>query len=409
MQTTTSTGDIGRRELLLDAAMAVGLAVLAAAMVALYPFVVRHAPGPPPPHAGPREFREFASAVPTALSCALAALTFLPLAGRRRYPVIVLGVVAIISGVYGRIPQPPAFTMLAPLIALYTVATLRDRRTSITSFAAVAALTLGFVVRDWSGTAWLGDVISISALFAFAAALGDATRNRRAYVAEVEARAIEAERTREEEALRRVEEERLRIARELHDVTAHSLSIIAVQAGAAERVVESDPTTARESLDAIRRTAKASLDELRSMLGVLRGGEEAPLAPTGTVARLPELARSIEQAGVAVELRVGDVGEIPAFVDVSAYRIVQEALTNVVRHAHASKAVVDVARDLDALVLSVTDDGVGSRVAVPGGHGIPGMRERAAALGGTFAAGPAAGGGFAVHATLPFESKAGSR
>lgn len=358
-----------------------------------------HGPGPfgPPP-----------TQPPTWLAFALIAAAYLPLAVRRRFPLSTLLAATSAAVVYELMPNPPALIFFAPLIATYTVATLYGRRTSWLATGVAVLANLSTSLPHVDSKRIVAEVLRVTALFLFAAALGDAQRNRRAYVAEVEARALEAEHTREEEARRRVEEERLRIARELHDVTAHSLSIIAVQAGAAAKVAEKDPGAARASLETIRTTAKSSLDELRAMLGVLRGDEGAPLAPTGTLARLPELAHAVEQAGVRVVLDVSELGEVPAYADVSAYRIVQEALTNVVRHARATTATVRVSRDAGGLAIEVRDDGAGagSATATPG-HGIAGMGERVAALGGTFSAGAEAGGGFAVRARLPLE-KAGA-
>jgi len=262
---------------------------------------------------------------------------------------------------------------------------------------------MGMVVRPFTGISWIADAVSIATSFGVAAALGDATRSRRAYIAAVEQRAIDAERTREDEARRRVEEERLRIARELHDVTAHSLSIIALQAGAAEKAVRRDPDSAIAALHTIRVTSKDSLEELRAMLGVLRSADEdAPLSPAGRLERLPDLVAAVEQAGVHVTLEIADdLGDVPAYADVSAYRIVQEAITNVVRHAQASSARVVVRREGEELVLEIADDGRDASAETAEGHGIAGMRERVAALGGTFEAGPVAGGGFLVVARLP--------
>jgi len=328
---------------------------------------------------------------------------FLPLVVRRKYPLPVLAATTVLSGLFAFLPNPPAPTQLAPLLALYTVGTLRDRRTVWTCYALVTAFTMGMVVRPFTGISWIADAVSIATSFGVAAALGDATRSRRAYIAAVEQRAIDAERTREDEARRRVEEERLRIARELHDVTAHSLSIIALQAGAAEKAVRRDPDSAISALHTIRVTSKDSLEELRAMLGVLRSADEdAPLSPAGRLERLPELVAGVEQAGVHVTLEVADdLGDVPAYADVSAYRIVQEAITNVVRHAHASSARVVVRREGEELVLEIADDGRGSTAEAAEGHGIAGMRERVAALGGTFEAGPVVGGGFRVAARLP--------
>ena len=340
----------------------------------------------------------------TGLTYGFVAAVFLPLVVRRKYPRTVLGLTALMSAIYTLGPNPSAPTQIAPIIALYMVGTVLDRRMVWISYLATTAFTLVMSVHTITGVAWIGDAVSIVTSFAVAASLGDATRSRRAYIAAIEQRAIDAECTREDEAHRRVEEERLRIARELHDVTAHSLSIIALQAGAAEKAVRRDPDGAIAALHTIRVTSKDALDELRAMLGVLRSADEdAPLAPAGRLERLPELVRGVEQAGVHVTLEVADcLGDVPAYADVSAYRIVQEALTNVVRHAQASTARVLVGRDGDDLTLEVADDGCGaSENGSGGGHGLAGMRERVAALSGTFSAGTMAGGGFRVRARLP--------
>jgi len=340
----------------------------------------------------------------TGLTYLFVAAVFLPLVLRRKFPMAVLALTTAMSALFAVTANPPAPTQIAPIVALYVVGTLRDRRTVWISYAVVTAVSLVASVDPSSGVAWIADTVSTVTSFAVAAALGDAARSRRAYIAAIEQRAIDAERTREDEARRRVEEERLRIARELHDVTAHSLSIIALQAGAAEKAVKRDPDAAIAALHTIRVTSKDSLDELRAMLGVLRSADEdAPLSPAGRLERLPELVRTVEQAGVHVTLDVADdLGDVPAYADVSAYRIVQEAITNVVRHAQASTARVVIRREGDGLALEIADDGLGASTgAVAEGHGIAGMRERVAALGGTFSAGPVEGGGFRVAARFP--------
>jgi signal transduction histidine kinase len=331
-------------------------------------------------------------------------VVFAPLVVRRRFPLVVLTATTLLAALYELGANPPAPVQLAPIVALYVVGTHYGRRTVWIADVIVTVFTLVTTVNLFTGVAWIPDAVSTITTFGVAAALGDATRSRRAYVAAVEQRALEAERTREDEARRRVEEERLRIARELHDVTAHSLSIIALQAGAAEKAVHRDPDSAIAALRTIRVTSKDSLDELRAMLGVLRSADEdAPLTPTGRLERLPELVAAVEQAGVHVTLDVAeDLGDVPAYADVSAYRIVQEAITNVVRHAQASTARVKIGREDDDLTLEIADDGRGAVAGTPiEGHGIAGMRERVAALGGTFEAGPVAGGGFRVAARLP--------
>jgi len=288
---------------------------------------------------------------------------------------------------------------------MYTVATVRDRRTLVTAGLLSAAVQLAAAYMAVGSAGFWTEFVRVVALLGVAGALGDATRNRRAYVAEVEQRAADAERNRDEEASRRVDEERLRIARELHDITAHSLSIIAVQSGAAAHVIDTNPADARKSLEAIRRTSRDALDELRAMLGVLRAGEEgdAPLAPAPSLSRLGDLIEPLMQAGYTMDADIdADLGEIPAVVEGSAYRIVQESLTNVVRHAGICRVSLRVCREDGALSITVDDDGATPPTPVTtGGHGLAGMRERVTALGGTFEAVPMLGGGFHVAARLP--------
>ncbi len=404
MDTFTDTSDM-RKAMGVDALLALSLTAFSWLQLALIPaFIERggHGGGPVPvPLLLVPKF-----ATPTWLSYVLVAVIFLPLAWRRRFPLSVLAIVTVLAGVFEVLPQPPVMTILAPLVALYTVGTIIERRKLLSISAAVIVAMLAFSLPRYTNSRWLAEAVRITATFAVAASLGDSTRLRRAYVAEVEQRALDAERTRDEVARRRVEEERLRIARELHDITAHSLSIIAVQAGAAEKLVERNPDKAREALRTIRATSKDSLDELRSMLGVLRGSDDdAPFAPTSGLARLPELVAAVEAAGVGVESHVSpELGDLPAYADLSAYRIVQEALTNVVRHAHATHVSVSVTASDDALTVEVTDDGSGSESLASApveGHGIAGMRERVAALGGEFEAGPCAPSGFRVLARFP--------
>jgi signal transduction histidine kinase len=275
----------------------------------------------------------------------------------------------------------------------------------------VGVLVIVASIPPWGNALFWADLVRTAALLMVAGAIGDAARNRRAYVVEVERRAAEAELTREEEARRRVDDERLRIARELHDITAHSLSIVAVQSGVALHVLDTDPEAARTALTAIRETSRASLQELRAMLGVLRGtgdaAEGAPLAPTPGLARIEDLAAPLRDAGFTVDVVAPPAGEpLPAIVDASAYRIVQEALTNVLRHAGSATVRIAVARDADTLSVEVLDDGAGAAdAALTEGHGIAGMRERALALGGTFSAAPRDGGGWRVAATLPLKTR----
>lgn len=401
---TPSLGRTGWSDGLTDWALAGGLTLFGWIQLAFIPlFMARPRTPMPSGPAFPGPFFSFEVGHPTWAAFALVAAASLPLAWRRRFPVPVLLASVFFSGVYDLVRQPPVLIIIAPLIALYTVGTLLERRTTITATVLAVAFSLAISLPGAPASRVIAEAVRIAATFGLAAAVGDAARNRRAYVAEVEQRALEAERGREEEARRRVEEERLRIARELHDVTAHALSVIVVQAGAAEQVVERDPDAVRRALQAIRATSRSSLDELRAIVGVLRGGEDGvPMAPTGSIRRLKDLALSAEQAGISVSLDVDEVGDVPAYAEVSAYRLVQEALTNVIRHSQASRVDVRVRRMSDELTIEVTDDGVGATVPVdPPGHGIQGMRERVAALGGSFEVGPAPLGGFRVAISIP--------
>jgi signal transduction histidine kinase len=229
-----------------------------------------------------------------------------------------------------------------------------------------------------------------------ALAAGDAVRSRR----EAVERAAAAS---EEQALRRLGEERLRIARDVHDVVAHAMVEINVQAGVAAHLIDGNPDQARSALRDIKAASGDALRDLRATLGVLRGADgAAPVEPTARVDDLEELAAGLRAAGVAVAF---DVDALPAgasAVQAVVYRIVQEALTNVLRHAVASRVDVRVARDGDAVDVSVRDDGKGRGTSQDGaGQGLRGMRERAAAVGGTVESGPAPGGGWRVAARLP--------
>jgi signal transduction histidine kinase len=228
---------------------------------------------------------------------------------------------------------------------------------------------------------------------------GELTRYHRAYRAESRRRAAEAELMREEELRRRATEERLRIARELHDVLAHKISLINVQAGAA--LHRREPERAYAALSAIKDASKETLRELRTTLGVLRQVDEArPLRPVPSLDHLDDLIAQTKDAGLAVRLTIsGDRRPLPAPVDLAAYRIVQEALTNAVRHAGSATATVLVNYAADQVILEIGDDGCGT--AAPEGNGIRGMRERAAILGGTLAARARPGRGFLVRASLP--------
>ncbi len=216
------------------------------------------------------------------------------------------------------------------------------------------------------------------------------------------------EREQGEASRRAAADERLRIAQELHDVVAHSLGVIAVQAGVGMHVIDKDPDEARRALEHISRTSRSSLAEIRRLLGLVRSGEPTvAYSPTPGLADLPQLARDVDEAGLPVDLDVADgTGGLPPGVELAAYRIVQEALTNAVRHAHAQKATVRIDRSAGRLHVVVSDDGSGSKGGGrSGGHGLVGMRERVAVYGGSLEVGPSPEGGFRVDATIPYDEE----
>lgn len=237
--------------------------------------------------------------------------------------------------------------------------------------------------------------------------LGWAVANRRAFVAEIQDRAERAERTREEEARRRVDAERLRIARELHDAVAHSIQTINLHAGVAAHVTAQQPERAAEALTVIRDVSKQALRELREILGLLRSTDEDQLrTPTPGLSQLDWLLQASRAAGVTPELEIGgERCELPIAVDLAAYRIVQESLTNVIRHAGPARVRVRIDYAPHELRLTITDNGAGiepgERFTDGSVLGLPGMRERAQTLGGTLSAGRCPGGGFEILARLP--------
>jgi signal transduction histidine kinase len=216
------------------------------------------------------------------------------------------------------------------------------------------------------------------------------------------------EREREEESRRAVAEEQARIAREFHDVIAHSVAVMVVQASAADDIFETNPARAREAIRAVKTTGRQSLDELRRLLAAVRPENpgDAPPAPQPTLARLADLVAQVRATGLAVELTVsGEPRELPAGVELTAYRIVQEALTNTLKHAHAKSAGVTLTYDPTAVRVDVRDDGWGAaRGETAAGRGIIGMRERVALYGGEFRAGPSPEGGFRVTARIPLQT-----
>jgi signal transduction histidine kinase len=338
-----------------------------------------------------------------AVGVGLAILHVAPLAVRRLWPVLVLGAMAVTGVAYVIAGFPPVGLGPAIVAAVYSVAAYRPRSVSAPAVAGVTLAMVGVVVA--SG-ARLATAVANILVFGVAWAVGD--RNRQAQQrAAVEHDRVEAlERNREELARRAVVEERLRIARELHDVVAHALSVIAVQAGAGRLVVEDSPSSGREALALIETASRSALAEMRRLLRVLRSdeGEVEPLVPSPGLDELEGLVAATVRSGLPVEVRIdGDRVALPAGVDLAGYRIVQEALTNVRKHAHATHVSVTICYDAHEVRIEVLDDGVGPSAngRLGGGHGLVGMRERAALYGGTVETGPGPHGGFKVTARIP--------
>ena len=345
---------------------------------------------------------------PAWAAIALIELTALPLAARRRWPIPVL-TITLLAAIAGDLLflglQVPG-----PLVALYTVAAHCERRRSLTAAGATAlALVVPTVHRAATDPAFFP--LAVYAAVAAAWALGDGLRSRRAYLAELEARAERLAREQEERARRAVGDERARIARELHDVISHNVSVMVVQAAAGGDVFAARPERAREALAAIESTGREALAELRRLLDVVRPADErdeaVALAPRPGLARLPELIEHVTAAGLRVDLTIaGAPREAAPGVDVCAYRIVQEALTNTLKHARASRAAVALRYGDASLELEVLDDGSGTDGGGGAGRGLIGMRERAALFGGELAVGPRPDGGFGVRVTLPLAGPA---
>jgi signal transduction histidine kinase len=334
---------------------------------------------------------------------------------RRRWPVLALAATAGAAAVYMRLSGTHGWVVAAPMIALYHLADRTADRRRLLVTAGLAVLVLVGVPTLFASSAALGaENLAVIAGCGLALAAGDASRSRRAYVAEVEQRAHRAERSREQEARRRVTEERLRIARDLHDSMGHHIALINAQAGMGSHVFDDQPATAKQALAHIMRASRVALDDLRNTVGLLRqpGEPAAPTEPAAGVAGLVDLVDSFRTSGMHIDHEVdGSARPLPPAADRTAYRVVQESLTNVRKHAGNAATRVRLSFQPAALHIVVEDEGNGraARVAhtlpvhgqLDAGHGIVGMRERVSALGGRLDAGPRPAGGFRVSAVLP--------
>jgi len=331
---------------------------------------------------------------------------------RRRWPVAVFLTAALASLVYYASGFTDGPGWIGLFVALYTLTAYGDgRRSLVIAGVGIAVLSTGWFLAalDIEPPAAIGWVFFRIAASVMAAALGESFRSRHVIAVEALERARLAERTREEEARSRVDAERLRIAREVHDTVAHAVAIINVQAGVTAYLLDKRPEGAREALLTIEQTSAQALHELRAVLGVIRDPDNGRVPRPG-LQQVGDLAAMAREAGLDVELEATSTAALPSAVDHTAYRIVQESITNVIRHVGPTRVTVALDYGADALEVRVTDEGgpeaagdgaVGLRPPAEPGRGIVGMRERCGLLGGELTAGPRPTGGFEVRARLP--------
>jgi signal transduction histidine kinase len=333
-----------------------------------------------------------------AIGVPVALIACLPLLFRRSHPLPTLAVT--VAATAGLVAGWGSYNPLAVGIALYTVADQCERRRSLTA-AVITLVVLAVPLQAHEGLRWGATVLGQLVGFGAAWLIGDSVRSRRRYLGALEERAERLERERETEAARAVAEEQARIAREVHDVIAHTISVIVVQAAAARDVLAARPERAGEALENIEGAARGALGELRRLLGTVGG--DAPLVPQPGLDGLDELVGQVRAAGLDVAVTVeGRQRDLPPALDLSAYRVVQEALTNTLKHAHATRADVELRYLGDALDVEIRDDGTANGAAADSqGRGLLGMRERVTSFGGTLSVGPGSGGGFVVSAHFP--------
>jgi signal transduction histidine kinase len=332
----------------------------------------------------------------------------LPLLARRRFPFgapafAMLGAAALSFGEGRAIPYS-FVTFLGIATISFLFAFLNERREALAGLLICYATAVVVIRNDPDGSV-TDDLVFAGILFTTTWIAGYALNRRLAHARRAEERAAELEREREERARVAVAEERARIARELHDVVGHSVSVMTVQAGAVRRLLKPDQEREREALETVEETGRQALTEMRRMVGVLRRPEEAPArAPQPGLEHLDKLVAQVREAGLPVTLKVeGDPVQLPPGVDLTAYRVVQEALTNALKHSNATGADVLVryrGRDVELVVM---DDGRGVASGDGGGHGLVGMRERVAVYGGDLVAGARAEGGYLLRARLPVD------
>ncbi|MCO1659319.1 sensor histidine kinase [Pseudonocardia humida] len=346
---------------------------------------------------------------PDLAASGLAAVVVAAIAVRRRHPVAALAVLNAVALAWFAVGLPGRLITLVPLVGCYTLAAHRGWRWGLAGAVPTALVHVVAIRVVLGDVATVGVVPDAVLLVATASSAGAAVGYHRAVLAATRDRLDRETRAREERARHLVVEERLRIARELHDVFGHAMATVSVQAGVGLHVVDQRPDQARAALAAIKGICDEGLTDVRTILGILRAdapAEESPGAPRGGLDRLPELLDTTGTTGLRVELSVeGDPRPLPVPVDLAAYRIIQEALTNVLRHAGARTVRVALTHEPSQLLIRIRDDGPTAGADSPRGYGIDGMRERARALSGRLTAAPHPEGGYEVRAELPIPNR----
>lgn len=339
------------------------------------------------------------SSYPTWVLVALGLATALPMLAMGSWPWPAFVFASAAACAYGFIGAPASLTWVGPIVGVYMIS-LRYGRSHGVGSAVVAAFALGLPGAAALTAVGAGvNVARMLVLSGAAAAFGEANRERRARMVEAELRAEQAELARASEAALIVDEERLRVARELHDVTAHSLSVIAIQSELARKTLRADPDAALQAVEAIGDVSRQSLGELRVMLGQLRGSGDGDRT-AASLASVGDLIGALKLAGCSVESDINTPDTLPPFVDATAFRIVQEATTNIIRHAPGSAVKMHVGVSGGEILIEITNTVEHASTPQQGGHGLTGMRERARALGGKVTAAPCAGV-WSVSARLP--------
>ena len=343
-----------------------------------------------------------------ALNCAVAVALGILLVFRRRIPLLLLALMlasALAEPLIGESGNGEFFGLFV-LVAVYTAAAHTDSRRMWLAGAMTAVMASVVTVNDPEPLN-IGGAIFFGLLFGVPWTVGRMVHDRRQREIALEERADALEREQEQRARAAVAEERQRIARELHDVVAHAISVIVVQARGGRRLLDTEPAEARGAFDTIEGTGQQALGEMRRLLGLLRESEDQlALAPQPSLVRIDDLVEQVRDAGLPVELAIeGEPTELPPGIDLSAYRIVQEALTNALKHAGPATARVTLRYGEDSLELEIADDGSGSAAGNGGGHGLVGIKERVAMLGGQVEAGGRLAGGYTVRARLPYASE----